>query len=647
MRTALSLGLALALVASAHAGNLDPESRTPYQMRVVVRTGDHPTLTRHFRAEVLKNVTSALQAALGPSGSVDGVDLNDTPPERREALWRLADEKGLEALDTVNYAVGGKTHFVFVDFADGKYEIRTRQHDGSSGMVSPFVGKAVHGDRGFVGRLAGLACAQDFGAVGTFDPNAAQVTVVLKAGDLGPMDAWVKKGDVFAVVQVKETRRAAPRPKGKGKDRAEAVSTVQVGTRLDGVLLQVIDGPRNGQCICKLHNRRKGLPTPDGATLGFRAVHLGTGEGKLKLQLTDAAGTPYRADTLQPRAGANDYPDGTRDREEMRFADGVFTSQEAFKNIAFVFVKAGDTPVAKVPVEVYPDRVFTVKVSLNPNSDPPPAVAAAGDIRDRVLSARVIQARAFEEVAALQKGEKPKALEYGQAAADSLAKESEALRLELDRLKERFKADSPPGLFDPAEGDLKALDAKTRELRAHLTKLKEVIRIESDPAAQAAQKLIEGLLLEAGLHVKNLDLGQAIAKYEEAAKLAMNPDVKAEIEKSLDALKKLWATKGPEHEAARKFIYETWARVGKPAEVRDALPEARKALAACKRAGDQIGLRKMYQVGPEILERFGQAVDMAKQDGEDEATLNGFEKIRQDLEKFLTEVGKEAGVDAK
>ena len=58
------------------------------------------------------------------------------------------DEKGLEALDGVTAATGPKTHFVFVDFADGKYEIRTRQHDGSTGFVTPFVRKQVHGTAG-------------------------------------------------------------------------------------------------------------------------------------------------------------------------------------------------------------------------------------------------------------------------------------------------------------------------------------------------------------------------------------------------------------------------------------------------------------------------------------------------------------------
>jgi hypothetical protein len=40
----------------------------------------------------------------------------------------------------------------------------------------------------------------------------------------------------------------------------------------------------------------------------------------------------------------------------MTFADGVFTSKERFQNVAFVLVRNGDTPVARIPVEIYPDQ---------------------------------------------------------------------------------------------------------------------------------------------------------------------------------------------------------------------------------------------------------------------------------------------------
>lgn len=650
MRFTLSAILAVGFVLPLQAQGLDPESKTPYQLRVVVRTADHPTLTKHFRAEILKSVSSSLQAALGAIGTVEVIDLNSTPIEDRESLWKLVDEKGLEALDGVNTGGVGKTHFISIDFADGKYEIRTRQHDGTCGFSTPIIRKAVHGDRGFVGRLAGLAVAQDFGLVGTFDPNGPQVSLVFKAGELGPMDAWVKKGDVFAVVQVKQGRRTLPKvPKGKAKaEKAEPALPAISGTRVDGVLLHVIDGPRNGLCVCKVYNRYKDQLPRDGSTLGYRAVRLGTGEGLLKLQLTDASGSPHRSDAVQARVGVNDFPDAARDREEMKFSEGVFTSRETFKNIAFVVVKSGDLPLARIPIEIYPDRLAVRRVNLSPSSEPAPAVLAAADMLDRARSARVIQARAFEQIAMMQEKERQKALEFGQAALESLSKEEDALRADIARLRERYKADSPPGLFEQSDREVKALESKSRELRGHLTKLKEVIRIENDPGTAAARKKIEGLLVDAKGHVGNLDLDKAIANYEEAVKLAMasEPDAVPPIETALTELKKLWEVKSPEHAAARKFVYETWANLAQPVDVKNALPEARKAFQICKSATDVFSVRKMYLTGPQVLERYAEnlkkMLDEAADDDERKA-LAAYEKTTEELNKLLNDLGKELG----
>ncbi|HEX3147967.1 MAG TPA: hypothetical protein VHR66_07770 [Gemmataceae bacterium] len=656
MRYLLAPFCILFVVASTNAAPLEGASKSGYQLRVVIRTGDHSTLTRHFRAEVLKGVTSALQAALGPTGAVEGVDLNSTPPENRDPLWTLVDEKGLEALDNVTAAVGPKTHFVFIDFADNKYEIRTRQHDGSTGYCSPFVRKQVHGDRSFVARLAGLAVAQDFGVVGTFDPIGPQVSVVLKAGELGPLNGFIKKGDVFAVIQVREGRRAVAPKKAKAKSNEKEAPPPapqpMTGTRIDGVLLHVIDEPRNGMCVCKMYNRFKGLPQRDGFTLGYRCVKLGTGEGPLKLQLTDAAGATYRGDTLQPRAGVSDYPDPTmpRQREDMRYADGVFTSTEPFKNIAFVLVRNGEIPVARLPVEIYPDQIAVRKVKLDPTTEPSPVQAAAADLFDRCLSARVIQARCFEEIATLEKKEKPRALEYGQNAADSLEKEADVLRTDMEKALERYKADSPAALFDRCEGEIRTLEKKTKEFRTHLVKLKDVIRIENDPAAAAVRKKIDGILLEADAAMKKFDFDVAIAKYEEALTLADSDLAKMEITRGLNELKAQWEIKDAEHAAARKFVYETWAKLEKPSDLRDALPEARRAMNKLKTVGDRITLHKMHLLAPEVGQRYLDAlkamIDAAVED-EDKQALAAYQKVSRDLESLIGDLTKELGLADK
>jgi hypothetical protein len=639
------LPFALTVVVASSAVAFDPESKNAYQLRVAVRTGDHPTLTKHFRAEITRSVTSAMQAALGPVGSVTAIDLNDTPAEKLDALCKLANEKGLDALDGVNAVVGGKTHFVFIDFADGKYEIRTRQHDGTAGFVTPMVRKAIHGDRGFVGRLAGLAVAQDFGVVGTFDATGPQVSVVFKAGELGPLDAWVKKGDVFAAVQVREVRKGAKPAKGKSD---AAPTATAAGTRVDGVLLQVIDGPRNGVCVCKLHNRYRSLPS-DGGTLGYRCVKLGTGEAPLKLQLTDMTGNPFPGDRLQPRAGTEDFPDATtRQREEMKFTGGVFTSTESFKNIAFVLVKAGEAPIARIPVEIYPDQIAVRRVSVS-DKLPSAVEAAAADMFERTLNARVMQLKVFEDMSTLQKKEKPKALAYGNDAYDSLTKEAELLRGDLSRLKDRYGAEATPELIKPSEDNLTSLETKTRELRTHLAKLKEVITLENNPAAATAL----GLVNEASFAVKNYDIDVAIGKYEEALKLpGLDPDVANEVKMLLDKLKADWEPKDADHTAARKFIYDVWAKLENPPDVKAALPEARKALAKCKAIGDKIALNKMYHTTPQVFQRYHDSlkkiVDEASGDPDKIAELTAtYGKVNEELKIIAADVAKEVVGDGK
>src|SRR5262249_60054115 len=137
----------------------------------------------------------------------------------------------------------------------------------------------------------------------------------------GSREGWAKKGAGSAVLQRRQLRRSPGRPTAKVRKGADDAPTgpALVGTRLDGVLLQVIDGPRNGVCTCKLYKRYRDLPF-DATTVGYRCVRLGTSEGSLKLQLVDPAGTPFRGDVLQPRAGADDFPEGLNEREEMTYA---------------------------------------------------------------------------------------------------------------------------------------------------------------------------------------------------------------------------------------------------------------------------------------------------------------------------------------
>lgn len=630
---------------------LDREAKTAYQLRVVVRYGDHPTLTKTFRHELRKEVLTALQTGLGANGSVEVVDLADLAPEQRDPITKLVAEKGLESLDTVNGVSAGKTHYITVDFADSKYELRGRQYDGTCGFVTPIIRKNAHADRTFIPRLVGLMIAQDFGVVGTLEPTGEpQVSLPLKAGEITPLEGWVKKGDIFAVVQIRESKRVARPVKGKdGKPLPPAPALY--GTRLEGVLLQVVDRPPTGTMVCRIYNRYQGALPRDANTVGYRCVKLGTAEAPLKLQLVNPSGSPFKADELQVRAGVTDYPAKDRDGSEFTFSEGLYSSKDAFAQMAFVLVKAGEAPVARIPVEVYADTVLVRKVALNPkNAGRSYFMEIAGDLLDRIRSSRVVQAGSFDEVGNLQKLDKTKALEFAQKAFDSQRQDIEALQLELVRLKQRFSMEAPEGSFDACTAELRALDQRTQELRTHVQNLKEVIRLENDPMAVAQRKNIEGLMLDAKLLVGKGDYDPAIAKYEEALKLAENDvGAKAGLQQLLATLRKEWELKDAEHGIARKFIYESWVKLEKAPEVRERLAEAKQAYEKCKAVGDMVALRKMYLTAPQVLERYSEHLKMLTEsavEDEDKQALQGYLKITDDLQQLVADVGKAIGANA-
>ena len=115
-------------------------------------------------------------------------------------------------------------------------------------------------------------------------------------------------------------------------------------------------------------------------------------------------------------------------------------------------------------------------------------------------------------------------------------------------------------------------------------------------------------------------------------------------------MKKKWETKDAEHVAARKFVYEMWAKLENPPEVKDAIPEARRAVAKLKAVGDKITLQKMYDVTPAMLQRYRTSleklVDEAEGDPDKLAALEGYKKVNKDLEELMKEVVNEIGAEA-
>jgi len=79
--------------------------------------------------------------------------------------------------------------------------------------------------------------------------------------------------------------------------------------------------------------------------------------------------------------------------------------------------------------------------------------------------------------------------------------------------------------------------------------------------------------------------------------------------------------------------------------VKEAIPEARRAVAKLKAVGDKITLQKMYDVTPAMLQRYsdnlGKLVEEAGDDPDKRAPLEAYKKVNEDLKQLMAEVAKE------
>lgn len=637
---------ALLLIQLPVRGALDPETKSPYRLQIVLRFVDHPHFTEHFRRELKRDLTGSFQAALGNLGTVDVVDMYSTKKEDWPPLWKLAADKGLEGIDQFHEASGGKTHFLWLTFADDQYEIQARQHDGTSGFVTPIVRKAKTHDRGFVSRLAGLLIHRDFGFVATLEPQGAGERVFLKAkaGGLGPIEKWVKKGEVFAVVAERsERRRVTAPPNSKSPPKS---ITIQTGNRVEDLLLQVTADPTDGIIPCRMYHRYE-EPLPRGV-LGFRCVKLGTSTEPLRLQLLDPAGLSPKATGLNVHARSGEYPEGDREAEQAVNHNGAFVSKEPFAHLALVRVLLGNRRLARIPVEIIDDRVTVRTIRLDP----------AAELRDRLdterrgllsrlTDGRLIQVRCFQEIAALeQAGQKGEALERGQAVLRFLEASSRDLQEEIDKLQARAVAELPKadGYSQDCERQLQILRGKQGELRQHLEALQTSIAEDSDPQVQEKKKKVQDLIRAAELFVTQAEYDKALAQYEAAMiAVADEPAAKLRIEGAYVSLKKAWQIKPADagHAAARKFIVETWPRLATPNQVRDQLATARQSFEKCKAVGDRLAINKMQQAAVEVVARFGdelKRISDAAMDDADRKALEAFQKVNEDLIKLLKDV---------
>jgi hypothetical protein len=567
--------LSLVLGPSSFAHALDPELTTPYKVQVVPRVAPNRLLTPIFKEQLRRDLQRGLKGALGAMGEVEVIDLAETAPDKQEPLWKEVAEKGLQAgLDRpVRGGSDVKTHFVNVDYVDGQYEIQARQYDGLTGLASPVVRRERTPDRQFVARTAALLVDRDFGLVGTLlDGGDGQtVRVAFKGGGLKvPLDRWVKKGDVFGLVQVSPDGRTI---------------------RVPWSILQAEAAPgEDGTCSCKLFPPQQRPLT----AAGYRCLKLGTVRAPVRVRVIEAGrkGTPRAPENVIVYVGREGF---TREGKDTRVGtpdgDGFYSTEKEkdgplYDGVAFVTVTHAGQVRTQVPLALVDDRTITIPIKLG------------GESADFLTNRRLWEQGMLNDQLMLDYFFKSlnDDLDKPERRAGTLGRARKALEGLNQRLplyaeeREELAKAKGAGAAGLARGDRALADVKKGrdDLQDFVGRVDKILKEENSGEAREVKATYEQAhnLETAG------EYGRAIELYEQV--LAKTKDAK--LAERLPKLKAAWEPKDDAHRKARAFIFETWPKLESPAVMKQRIKSAQDALAVCRDDKDPFGPRRLLAV---------------------------------------------------
>jgi hypothetical protein len=462
-----------------------------------------------------------------------------------------------------------------------------------TGQSAPYTRRTRTSDRAGVASTIARLIESSFSPVGTVTAVGKDVTLNLQGGELSvPLDRWVKQGHVFAVSRIFEEN---------GKPHA---------ARMGWALLEVLDAPSLGVCRCRYRHRYQEATlgqTP--GTLGYRALHLPTVQGPLKLQLLDDT-------TLQPLADVAvrvQRPEAAGAKLLYTDRHGILLTPASYAHLAWVQVLSGKTVRAQFPAELIEGRtvVARVKIQADRESLAPLEVRRDAWLRRVYDNVRMSSERARELSGQLNQSLEA-ALEAGRKTLPLLDAEIKYLDREQADLS-RLAADKKFS-YDPREGQqqIDELRRQALELQAFVQRLDGVLKDSagSDKALGLHQLLERAKLLEG-----EANFDQAIKLYLQVVQA--NPEQTSKIKAHLDQLQTNWKVKGEDHAKARAFIYQTWPTLD-VAGLKKNLKIAQDALAICRKAADKLTMQKFLHVNVAHTANLKKQLDpLKRRDSED------------------------------
>jgi hypothetical protein len=588
----------------------DPDADKPYKVQLVLRVADHRLLTPLFKEQLERELKDSLQAALGEMGTVSVV--HDHPKLKE------IEEKGLQVLGNWRELTGKKTHFVLIDFKDGEYEIRARQHDGYTGLASHLRKPERVSDRQLVGRTAALLIERDFGVVGAVKPIDAETVRVrfLASGLDGSLDHWVKKGDVFEVVRMIESGGKA------------------FAARVEWTLLQLTDVPKDGEGTCRL---LRGEPSPLAPAFTYRCMKLGTTRAPLQVRIMRKnAARPTPEANLPIHVRRNSFKPEEAHEEGTTDDQGVFTTEPrkiVYDQIAFVSCLSNNIVRYQEPVPIFGDEPAVCFVTIS--DDPRNRLGFERRVWEQMMyESDLVVVKLFEELLKADPEKRQATLEYARTGQGTLEGDLDKFKRKREEL---LNLGMDPKTAKNGETRLKDLQDKSEKLKLFIANQQEVIRAENDPARKAILESIKQAQLLEG----EAEFGKAIDFYKKVLEAGIKDPKLEDYRNKVKRLEAAWAVKSPEHETARKFIYEVWPNL-EPDELKRGISDARNALDACRKAGDKLAPQKLAKVALTHDGKLKQKKADLNPDlnQEDVKKAQDIEAVLDDLAKLLVQVNE-------
>jgi len=562
--------LPLLLAAPLESAEAASESQRPYQLIVCLRIDDDPLLTERFVNGVSREVRDQLRNFFGPLADVS---------VKTAEHWLIDDYQGedvdlpfldaeiMEARNLLEQA------FIFrVSFDRANYLIRWRQMDGQTGQIGTVRSRQTP-DRQWVAKTICLAVRDDFAVRATITPGdgpgGIEVDFVGQqyedhlrriTGDRMFMRLnWVSKGR-------------------NGSLRKTVPQTL--------VLWQRVEDRYAAHVVSTYAN-----PWSRNAGVAYEAVRIHTQPGRLRLKLIDQErSTPVTNRTV----AVNDSGfDKLQNSDILPRANryGVTLSPHVLQDVAYVRIDQGGGGVVKIPLPITndicdhtlpiaADRHLLAKNDYERNlrfltqdlqtlsTIQSAAVSSANDLNGRKRYEEAL--KHLDQVVRLTGTQ----LDNADITHSDLKAQAESLQIKDLKLL----------------GSVTAGLAQLRDRHGELSELRtSIVEVIERRDAQARSNVSIKLGEQAE---RDADYEEALTRY--ALALGEQPEQPA-LQKKLDDMREQWRIKGPQHEAARTFVYERWANA-EVTELAELLPEAEAALDALVSVDDNLTPRKILNV---------------------------------------------------